>query len=103
MPWSAQLLSAVWPLEASAALKGRRWRWSVSSQHDALVRVCLGLGGVLGVLAVASCHLAHKLYLQRSASPELRIDESGLLEVGKRRSSSGGGPLHHLSVDAGYW
>ena len=74
-----------------------------SSQHDALVSVCVGLSGVLGVLSVATCHLAYKLYSQRSSAPELRIDESGLLEVGKRRSSSGGGPLHHLSVDAGYW
>ena len=73
------------------------------SQHDVLVRVSLGLGGVLGVLAVAACHLSHKLFWQRPAAPELRIDECGLLEVGKRRSSSGGGPLHHLSVDAGYW
>ena len=74
-----------------------------SSQHDALFSVCVGLGGVLGVLSVATCHLGYKLYSRRSAAPELRFDESGLLEVGKRRSSSGGGPLHHLSVDANYW
>ena len=72
-------------------------------QRNVLVLVVAVLGCTSGLLLAACVYLGVRLVRSRHGKPHFETNEAGLLEVGKRRPTADGGPLHHLSVAADHW